>query len=215
MRHALPNTYVYSSSKVQNEQDIKNSKKNYIILRLGSVYGYSTDTMRINIMPNLFSKIASQNGTISLFSGGKQIKSLVQVIDVVRCMKFMEENNKISKEIFNLAKESTTVKEVAEICKKNNPKTSIKITEDVHSKSWIYALSNKKLLATGFKFLYSLEESISTMIRQWSYKHNDDDLEYKTRGKKEFIDKRGKISNYELTEPINLIGYIESVPKVL
>ena len=47
---------VYSSSKIQNEKDIKNSNKNYVILRLGSVYGYSsTDTMRINIMPNLFS----------------------------------------------------------------------------------------------------------------------------------------------------------------
>ena len=59
---------VYSSSKVQNEKDIKSSNKNYVILRLGSVYGYSsTDTMRINIMPNLFSKIASQNGEIRLF----------------------------------------------------------------------------------------------------------------------------------------------------
>ena len=86
----------YSSSKVQNEKDIKKSKKNYVILRLGSVYGYSpTDTMRINIMPNLISKIASQNGEISLFGGGKQIKSVVQLIDVVRCMKFMEENEKI------------------------------------------------------------------------------------------------------------------------
>jgi len=37
----------YSSSKFQNEKDIKNSHKNYVILRLGSVYGYSsTDTMR-------------------------------------------------------------------------------------------------------------------------------------------------------------------------
>ena len=26
----------------------------------------------------------------------------------------------------------------------------------------------------------------------------------------EFVDSRGKISNFELTEPINLIGYIES-----
>ena len=48
------------------------------------------------------------------------------------------------------------------------------------------------------------------MIKQWSYKQNNYDLEYKSRGEKEFIDKRGKISNYELTEPINLIGYIES-----
>ena len=89
----------YSSSKFQNEKDIKNSNKNYVILRLGSVYGYSsTDTMRINIMPNLFSKIASQNGVISLFGEGKQIKSVVPLIDVVRCMKFMDENDKIKKE---------------------------------------------------------------------------------------------------------------------
>ncbi len=201
---------VYSSSKAQNEKDIKNSNKNYVILRLGSVYGYSTDTMRINIMPNLFSKIASQNGTIKLFSGGKQIKSLVPLIDVVRCMKFMGNNNKINKEIFNLVKDSVTVKKVAEICKKYNSKTSIEITDD-ETPNLGYTLSNKKILATGFQFLYNLEESISAMIKQWSYKKNDTDLEYKTRGKKEFIDKRGKISNYELTEPINLIGYIESV----
>ena len=30
------------------------------------------------------------------------------------------------------------------------------------------------------------------------------------QGVNEYIDKRGKISNYSLTEPINLIGYIES-----
>ena len=52
----------YSSSKAINEEQIKNSGKNYIILRLGSVYGYSTDTARIDIMPNLFSKIASKKG---------------------------------------------------------------------------------------------------------------------------------------------------------
>jgi nucleoside-diphosphate-sugar epimerase len=72
----------YSKSKFQNEKDIINSGKNFVILRLGSVYGYSTDTARINIMPNLFSKITSQDGTIKLFSGGKQIKSLVPLIDV-------------------------------------------------------------------------------------------------------------------------------------
>ena len=201
---------VYSSSKVQNEEDIKKSKKNYVILRLGSVYGYSsTDTMRINIMPNLFSKIASQNGTINLFGGGKQIKSVVPLIDVVRCMKFMEENDKINKETFNLVKETVTVKQVAEICKKNNPKVTVKVTDD-EIPNLGYTLSNKKLLDTGFKFLYNLDESISEMIQKWSFAKNDKDLEYKTRGQKEFIDERGKISNYELTEPINLIGYIES-----
>ncbi|MDC0152913.1 NAD-dependent epimerase/dehydratase family protein [Candidatus Pelagibacter sp.] len=201
---------VYSSSKAQNEKDIKKSQKNYIILRLGSVYGYSpTDTMRINIMPNLFSKIASQNGEINLFGGGKQIKSVVQLIDVVRCIKFMEENENIKKETFNLVNETVTVKEVAEICKKYSTKVKIKITSD-QVPNFGYSLSNKKLLNTGFKFLYNLDTSIETMIQKWSFKSKDKELEYKTRGEKEFIDKRGKISNYELTEPINLIGYIES-----
>ena len=59
--------FSYSSSKATNEKQLKESGKNFIILRLGSVYGYSNDTMRIDIMPNLFSKIASQNGTLETF----------------------------------------------------------------------------------------------------------------------------------------------------
>ena len=118
----------YGKSKDFNETQLKSSGKNYIILRLGSVYGYSTDSMRIDIMPNLFSKIASQDGTLKLFAGGRQIKSLVPLIDVARCFKFMEEKNEIHSEVFNLTKETLTVKEVAEICKKYNPKTTLKET---------------------------------------------------------------------------------------
>ena len=69
-------TLSYAKSKDYNEKQLKNSGKNYVILRLGSVDGYSTDTLRIDLMPNLFSKISSQNGVLKLFSG-KQVKSLV------------------------------------------------------------------------------------------------------------------------------------------
>ena len=34
----------------------------------------------------------------------------------------MEEKNEINSEIFNLTKDTLTVKEVAEVCKKHNPK---------------------------------------------------------------------------------------------
>jgi quercetin dioxygenase-like cupin family protein len=122
----------------------------------------------------------------------------------------MEEKENIKKETFNLVKETVTVKEVAEICKKHNPKVVIKITDD-EVPNLGYTLSNQKLKKTGFKFLYSLDESICEMIKKWSFVKNEKDLEYKERGDKEFIDSRGKISNYELTEPINLIGYIESI----
>jgi len=199
----------YAISKAINEKQLKNSGKNYIILRLGSVYGYSSDTARIDIMPNLFSKIASQNGTLKLFAGGRQIKSLVPLIDVARCFKYMEERDDVTSEIFNITKDTVTVKEVAEICKKYNPKISLKETND-EIPNLGFSLSNKKILKTGFKFLYNLEESIKEMIFKWSKLSITKDLEHVRNGEKEFVDKRGKISNHELPEAINLIGLIDS-----
>jgi nucleoside-diphosphate-sugar epimerase/dTDP-4-dehydrorhamnose 3,5-epimerase-like enzyme len=199
----------YSSSKAFNENQLKNSGKNYIILRLGSVYGYSSDSMRIDIMPNLFSKIASQDGTLKLFAGGRQIKSLVPLIDVARCFKFMEEKNEINSEVFNLTKDTLTVKEVAEICKKYNPKITLRETND-EVPNLGFSLSNKKLLNTGFEFLYNLNENIKEMIIKWSKQELIKDLEHVRDGKNLFVDKRGIISNHELTEPINLIGMIDS-----
>ena len=198
----------YSTGKDISEKDLFYSDKNFIVVRLSSVYGLSSDTMRTNIMPNLFSKITSQNGIIKLFSGGVQIKSLVSVFDVVRVMKFLSES-KYNREIFHISKENVTIKDVAEICKKINPNVTVIETED-EIPNLGYTISNKKILSTGFEFKYDLENCIKDMILAWSEKSSPEDLEYKIKGGKEFIDDRGKISNYELTEPINLIGYIES-----
>ena len=197
--------FSYSSSKAINEKQLKDSGKNYIILRLGSVYGYSTDSMRIDIMPNLFSKIASQNGTIKLFAGGRQIKSLVPLIDVARCFKFMEEKQDINNETFNLTKDTITVKEVAEVCKKYNPKIILKETND-EIPNLGFSLSNKKIFKTGFNFLYNLDKNIEEMIKKWSKQDLANDLEFVRNGENLFEDKRGFISNHELTEPINLMG---------
>ena len=199
----------YATGKARTEQDLKDSSKNYIILRLASVYGYSSDTMRISIMPNLFSKIASQNGTIKLFSGGVQLKSLVPLVDVARCFKFMAEREDIKREVFHLSKENMTVKEVANLCKQVNPGLTIVETED-EIPNLGYTISNKKLLSTGFQFRYNIRECLNEMITNWSKRNIRNELEYTIQGGKEFIDDRGRISNYELPEPINLIGYIES-----
>tara|TARA_B100001996_G_scaffold382632_1_gene375007 strand:- start:179 stop:2725 length:2547 start_codon:yes stop_codon:yes gene_type:complete len=199
----------YGKSKDFNEKQLKNSGKNFIILRLGSVYGYSTDTARIDIMANFFSKMASQNGLLRLFGGGRQLKSLVPLIDVARCFKFMEEQEIHKNQIYNFTKDTVTVKEVAEICKKYNPKIKLRETND-EIPNLGFSLSNKKILRTGFKFLYNLEESIKEMISKWSEQKNIKDLEYVVDGQNEYIDSRGKISNHELTESINMIGLIDS-----
>ncbi len=203
----------YSTGKVQSEKDLAASDKDFVVLRLGSNYGYSNDTTRINIMPNLFSKIASQNGTIKMFAGGVQYKSLVSVFDVARCLKFVAEQP-LHREIYHCTNEIVTVKQVAEICKEFNPKLQLIATDDEIPNAG-YTLSNKKLLSTGFKFRYNVRDSIKQMIKNWSATSKHPDMEYIEQGTKEFIDYRGKISNYELTEPINWIGYIESKAGVI
>ncbi len=202
-------TLAYGKSKNINEKQLKNSRKNFVILRLASVYGYSTDTARIDIMANSFAKTASQNGTLRLFAGGKQIKSLVPLIDVARCFKFMEEKEDINRELFNLSKDTVTVKEVANICKKHNPNIELRETND-EIPNLGFSISNNKILKTGFKFLYGLDESIKEMINKWSKQNLIKDLEYVKDGENEYVDSRGKISNHELTEPINMIGLIHS-----
>ena len=160
-------------------------------------------------MTNLFSQIASQNGTIKLFAGGKQLKCLVPLIDTARCFKFVEEREDLKFQIFNVSKDKVTVEQVADICKKINPKVKIVKTEDKIPNPG-YALSNKKLLSKGFKFLYDLEESLKEMILKWSKQNITKNLEHVKKGEKEFVDERGKINNHELPEPINLVGYIDS-----
>ena len=121
----------------------------------------------------------------------------------------MEERDDINSEIFNLSKEAVTVKEVASICKKINPKVSIMETND-EVPNLGFSLSNKKILNRGFKFLYNLERCIEEMILRWSKQNLIKEIEFIKHGENEFKDKRGTISNHELTEPINLIGLINS-----
>ena len=200
----------YSKGKVQSEEDLENSSVNYVVLRLGSVYGYGGDSMRLNIMPNLFSKMAANNQNIKLFGGGVQWKSLVSLFDVARCMKFMAEQDDIQREIFHLRNENMTVKGVAEICKEFVPTLNLTETDDEIPNQG-YTLSNQKLLDTGFEFQNNINDDIKEMIDSWTdTSFSRDVLEYKFDGGKEFIDERGRITNYELPQPINWIGWIES-----
>ncbi len=215
VEHNIDETYEpspvldYAKGKLQSENDLIKSNKNFVILRLGSLYGKSFDSTRLNIMPNLFAKISSFNGKITLYSGGKQLKSLVSINDVVRCMEFVGENKKINKEIFNCVNENLSVKDVADLCKKINKKTDVVTTDDPIPNEG-YTLTNKKIKSKGFKFLYNVEDSFREMISSWSDQSQILSNETIESGADEFVDERGIISNYYVDDSINMIGYVES-----
>lgn len=199
----------YAKGKYKSEQDLFNSNKNFVILRLGSVYGKSYDSTRLNIMPNLFSKITASDGEIKLFNNGTQLKSLVSVVDVARCLEFVADNKEINRDIFNCVNESLRVADVAAICSKINKKLKItKSNEAVPNNG--YSLSNKKIKSFGFKFVNNINNSIKEMYDYWKDQDKDYSNEILESGKDEYIDERGIISNYYIEDNINMIGYVES-----
>jgi len=154
---------IYAKSKVQNEVDIKFNCSNYIILRLGSVHGFNPLTTRYNIMVNFFAQAAAKKDSIDLHGGGIQLKSLVSVYDVVRCLRFFDNNDDIFNEIFHCVSENKSVLEVAELCKEYSEGLKINLTKDKIPNPG-YSLSSIKLEKAGFKFEKKVKDSIKNII---------------------------------------------------
>ena len=163
--------------------------------------------MRVNSVVNLFSKISSSGGTISLFANGVQLKSFVSVVDVARCLNFVGENTETNNEIYHVANESMTIKELAQVCKKYNKDLILKNTNDeIPSKGT--TLSNKKIKNAGFSFLYNINQAIEEMHAAWMKKNQISGNELLETGQDDFIDSRGVISNYYFDDSINRLDML-------
>ena len=68
-----------------------------------------------------------------------------------------------------------------------------------------FSLSNKKLLKTGFEFLYNLEESIKEMILKWSKKDIVKDLEYVKKVKTNLLTREVKLVTMNLLNQLILL----------
>lgn len=157
----------YSQSKYQSELDLFESNKNFVICRFASVYGMGGSSMRWKILPNLFSKMASQDQDLKVF-GAENLKPLIALKDLIRALDFLDKQN-YNKEIYHLVNENAKVIDIANICKECNPKININIVnQETPNKG--FSLSNEKLLKTGFQFKYNLKDEIKEMINLWSNK---------------------------------------------
>jgi nucleoside-diphosphate-sugar epimerase len=156
----------YSKSKRQSEIDLFDSDRNFIIARFASVYGYNEST-RWKILPNLFSKMTSQNQDLNVF-GEQNYKPLIGVNDLVRCLDFLAHSS-YNREIFHCVNENLRIIDIANICKKINDKIKIIITKD-EAPNKGFTLSGQKLLNTGFQFNQNIETEMNKMVAAWKNK---------------------------------------------
>ena len=120
-----------------------------LLIRVGNEI---TKIFQVQIMNSL---IKADTKVIDSKHSGKFISNLTFDVNMIK--------NLVSTVILNLTKDTLTVKEVAEVCKKYNPKISLKETND-EVPNLGFSLSNKKLLKTGFKPKKTISHAIDEII---------------------------------------------------
>ena len=159
----------YGKSKVAAEKAVMESKES-ICFRLATLFGFSP-RMRTDLLVNDFVYKAIKDKSIVLFE--KEFKrNFAHVKDASRGFIWGMLNwEKMKNKVYNLGHPdyNLTKEELALKIKEYVPDLHIsyaKINSDPDKRNYI--VSNERLLSTGFKFKYSLEDGIKELIRGYN-----------------------------------------------
>ena len=156
----------YGRNKVEAEKIILN-RKNSISFRLATVFGVSP-RMRTDLLVNDFTLKAVKDGYIVLFQENFK-RNYIHINDVANVFLYSIKNFETMKDnTYNVGLEDTNISklELAQRIKKFLPNFSIhcaEIGEDPDKRDYI--VSNKKILSTGWKTQWSLDDGIQQLIK--------------------------------------------------
>ncbi len=156
----------YGRNKVEAEKIILD-RKNSISFRLATVFGVSP-RMRTDLLVNDFTLKAVKDGYIVLFQENFK-RNYIHINDVANVFLYSIKNFETMKEnTYNVGLEDTNISklELAQRIKKYLPNFSIhcaEIGEDPDKRDYI--VSNKKILSTGWKTQWSLDDGIQQLIK--------------------------------------------------
>ena len=128
-------------------------------VRPATVCGYSP-RMRLDVSVNMLTMQAIKNKKITVF-GGKQTRPNIYIKDIINVYHhFLETGDKYTG-IYNAGFENISIMDIAEMVVKKVP-AEIIVTESNDPRS--YRLNSDKLLNTGFKPQYKIEDGINDVI---------------------------------------------------
>tara|TARA_Y100000591_G_C21782869_1_gene672112 strand:- start:220 stop:1167 length:948 start_codon:yes stop_codon:yes gene_type:complete len=161
---------VYNKTKMIAERIFLSYSKylNTVIIRPATVCGVS-QRLRLDVSVNMLTYQACKNNLITVL-GGSQIRPNIHITDLCRIfLHFLKRKNFIYRsEIYNAGFENLSILDIAnKIRKKTNCKIVISKSNDPRS----YRLDSRKLLKTGFKKLYSVDNAIDQLIMYFNGAH--------------------------------------------
>ena len=162
------------------------SYKEYIkvhCIRPATVCGYSP-RMRLDVSVNLLTMQALKNKKINVF-GGNQTRPNINIHDMVRVYQHFLKNDEIESGFFNAGFENISILDIAKKVQKKIP-SEIIITSSNDPRS--YRQNSDKLLATGFKQKFNIEDAIEEIIQKFnSGTLTDEDIYYNLRVMKKIL----------------------------
>ena len=137
---------------------------NYLIFRLGTLYGLGDEhsRIRLDLVANVLAYKAAVGQALSVF-GGDQWRPLLHVKDVGEAVAFCLENNITG--LYNLSENNYRIREIAEKIKESIPNTEVSYTAMEFEDQRNYKVKNEKILSTGWTPKHTLKEGVEEMAR--------------------------------------------------
>lgn len=173
----------YGMTKLAGERVIAEvlPKNRYVFARFGTAYGLNSARMRFDLVVNTMTLKAFYQGKVEIYGHGDQRRPFTHCEDLARAMVYLAEKDVSG--VFNIVSENFQIKDIAESVREVLPETEIGFKRSMED--WRdYNVSNKKLLATGFKFKHTVKSSIKQMVdelKQWKYEDYADDKYYNVK----------------------------------
>lgn len=162
---AIPNPISkYAETKLKAEQYIINNSDDYLVFRLGTLFGLGDEfsRLRLDLVVNILT-LKAVNGHDLVVSGGEQWRPLLHVKDVSEAVAYGL--NKDINGLFNLAYKNYTIKELAEEIQSLIPGSNL-ICKDIKFEDLRnYRVKTDKIDATGWQPKYTLEQGIKEIAK--------------------------------------------------
>jgi nucleoside-diphosphate-sugar epimerase len=154
----------YNKTKIVAEQIVSNWRDEFrvISLRPATICGYSP-RMRFDLAVNLLTYQALSNRYIKVL-GGAQVRPNIHIDDMVQVYRHFINNRKIPSGSYNAGFENLTILEIAmRIADEVGAEINVEESNDPRS----YRLDSSKLLDTGFKPQYGINDAIADLKKRF------------------------------------------------
>lgn len=160
---ATPNPLsAYAATKLQAERYVIENAKDYVIFRLGTLYGISDEhsRLRFDLVVNIMTLRAVKGEKLTVF-GGEQWRPILHVRDVAHAIEYCLDND--IKGLFNLSERNVEISKLAEEIKNHIPDVEIAYQDIKFEDLRNYKVKNDRIYATGWRPKFNLSDGIEEM----------------------------------------------------